>query len=256
MVRVSPGCPAAPPGARPARPAAPRARDAADLRAAGAVQRVRGGIRRVDPSRRPRGRRDQLRRVRGGTPRGVGLVRVVQLDDLDGLEERRGHLRRSCIISTAPMAKFGAISTSTPCVARASARTGRGAPRRTRRCRLRRHPVLDAPAMLSMTAPGWVKSTTTSRPSPPAGPARRPGRLRDELQLVSRLDGPARLGTHAPARAQHADLDRTHRATLVPRQETLATYLGGPDAGQSGSIGEVCGAMRDVFGEYKGGAFF
>ena len=22
------------------------------------------------------------------------------------------------------------------------------------------------------------------------------------------------------------------------------------------SIGEVCGAMRDVFGEYKGGAFF
>jgi hypothetical protein len=23
-----------------------------------------------------------------------------------------------------------------------------------------------------------------------------------------------------------------------------------------GSIGEVCGAMRDVFGEYRGGAFF
>ena len=22
------------------------------------------------------------------------------------------------------------------------------------------------------------------------------------------------------------------------------------------SIGEVCGAMRDIFGEYKGGAFF
>ena len=23
-----------------------------------------------------------------------------------------------------------------------------------------------------------------------------------------------------------------------------------------GSVGEVCGAMRDVFGEYRGGAFF
>jgi methylmalonyl-CoA mutase N-terminal domain/subunit len=26
--------------------------------------------------------------------------------------------------------------------------------------------------------------------------------------------------------------------------------------GEGASIGEVCGAMRDVFGEYQGGAFF
>jgi methylmalonyl-CoA mutase N-terminal domain/subunit len=34
---------------------------------------------------------------------------------------------------------------------------------------------------------------------------------------------------------------------LVPIKEALR---------EGGSIGEVCNAMRDVFGEYQGGAFF
>ncbi len=34
---------------------------------------------------------------------------------------------------------------------------------------------------------------------------------------------------------------------LHPIRAALADYA---------SIGEVCGAMRDVFGEYRGGAFF
>ena len=43
------------------------------------------------------------------------------------------------------------------------------------------------------------------------------------------------------------DVARGDGNLLLPIREALAT-----DA----SIGEVCGAMRDVFGEYKGGAFF
>jgi methylmalonyl-CoA mutase N-terminal domain/subunit len=43
------------------------------------------------------------------------------------------------------------------------------------------------------------------------------------------------------------DVARGEGNLLLPIRDALRT---------GGSIGEVCGAMRDVFGEYKGGAFF
>ena len=43
------------------------------------------------------------------------------------------------------------------------------------------------------------------------------------------------------------DVARSDGNLLHPIRAALAT---------NASIGEVCGAMRDVFGEYKGGAFF
>jgi methylmalonyl-CoA mutase N-terminal domain/subunit len=43
------------------------------------------------------------------------------------------------------------------------------------------------------------------------------------------------------------DVARGDGNLLPPIRAALAT---------NASIGEVCGAMRDVFGEYKGGAFF
>ena len=41
--------------------------------------------------------------------------------------------------------------------------------------------------------------------------------------------------------------DREAWRVLYPIKEALRT---------GGSIGDVCNAMRDVFGEYRGGAFF
>ena len=62
-------------------------------------------------------------------------------------------------------------------------------------------------ARFSSTASGWVKSTATS-----ASLGRRavvPGvEGGDELQVRRRLDGPAHLGPHPPAGAEHGDLDR------------------------------------------------
>jgi methylmalonyl-CoA mutase N-terminal domain/subunit len=43
------------------------------------------------------------------------------------------------------------------------------------------------------------------------------------------------------------DVARGDGNLLYPIREALRA---------GGSIGEVCGAMRDVFGEYRGGAFF
>jgi methylmalonyl-CoA mutase, N-terminal domain len=43
------------------------------------------------------------------------------------------------------------------------------------------------------------------------------------------------------------DVARGEGNLLPPIREALKA---------GGSIGEVCGAMRDVFGEYRGGAFF
>jgi len=43
------------------------------------------------------------------------------------------------------------------------------------------------------------------------------------------------------------DVARGDGNLLYPIKEALRA---------GGSIGEVCGAMKDVFGEYRGGAFF
>ena len=116
IVSVSPSpCRTAPPGARPARAAAPS-----------------GPVRRRRPRRAHRraptwsrrasraeaglcaGGGDELRGTTRGAARRVDLVRVVQLDDLDRLEVA-GRLAANRIISTAPIAKFGATSTRPRC---------------------------------------------------------------------------------------------------------------------------------------------
>ena len=69
-------------------------RDPVDVGAAGAVQGRRRGVR-LRGACRPRARASAMSwAVRVAVPRrGVGLVRVVQLDDLDGLEVAGGMLR-------------------------------------------------------------------------------------------------------------------------------------------------------------------
>jgi len=76
--------------------------------------------------------------------------------------------------------------------------------------------------------------------STPASEARQLKRLkafkeaRDQAELDRRLDA-------------LRDVAKGDGNLLPPIKEALAA---------GGSIGEVCNAMRDVFGEYRGGAFF
>ena len=57
------------------------------------------------------GRGDELGGAGRGAAGGVDLVRVVQLDDLDGLEVAARPAAANCMVRTAPMEKFGAMST-------------------------------------------------------------------------------------------------------------------------------------------------
>ncbi len=61
-----------------------------------------------------------------------------------------------------------------------------------------------------------------------------------------RLDGLHRVFTGGEIDALR-DVARGEGNLLPPIKEALRA---------GGSIGEVCNAMRDVFGEYRGGAFF
>ena len=69
-----------------------------------------------------------------------------------------------------------------------------------------------------------------------------PGRAAGEVQGGPRLSGGRR-----PARRSSATSPRGEGNLLHPIRDALRA---------GASIGEVCGAMREVFGEYKGGAFF
>ncbi|HSS05138.1 MAG TPA: methylmalonyl-CoA mutase family protein [Solirubrobacterales bacterium] len=67
---------------------------------------------------------------------------------------------------------------------------------------------------------------------------------------VNRLPRPMREKnpvTHEEKLAAIRDVARGEGNLLRPIRAALAA---------NASIGEVCGSMRDVFGEYKGGAFF
>ncbi len=155
-----PRCRTAPPGARRARPAAPSAPVCRRRRRRGHLQPGAGGI---GVGRHAfSGLGDESGGARRGARRRVGLVRVVQFDDLDRFEEARGLLAK-CIDSTAPIAKFGAISIATSGLSASQLRT----------CpiRLSVKPVVPTTAWmplsirnfrLSITTSGWVKSMTTS----------------------------------------------------------------------------------------------
>ena len=70
---------------------------------------------------------------------------------------------------------------------------------------------------------------------------------RRQLERLSKFKAAA---TQAAVEARLGELARSRRATA-----TCCTRSAPPCADDA-SIGEVCGAMRDVFGEYRGGAFF
>ena len=71
-----------------------------------------------------------------------------------------------------------------------------------------------------------------------------------ERRQVERLAKHKASRDQADVDARLAELREVARATgnmLPPMKEALRA---------GASIGEVCGALRDVFGEYQGGAFF
>jgi methylmalonyl-CoA mutase N-terminal domain/subunit len=65
-----------------------------------------------------------------------------------------------------------------------------------------------------------------------------------------------RLGAFKEARDQSAVEERLEKLRDVARGEGNLLYPIRDALRDGASIGEVCGAMRDVFGEYQGGAFF
>ena len=109
MVRVSPSPPSSTSwwATSPRQPYGVHA-DAVDVGAAGAVE-LRAWWRPASGPARPRARASATSSaVRRAVPRGrVGLVRVVQLDDLDRLEVAARPAAAKCIISTAPMREVG-----------------------------------------------------------------------------------------------------------------------------------------------------
>ena len=65
-----------------------------------------------------------------------------------------------------------------------------------------------------------------------------------------------RLRRFKDARDQAAVKRRLEELREVARGDGNLLYPAKDALRDGASIGEVCGAMRDVFGEYKGGAFF
>ena len=65
-----------------------------------------------------------------------------------------------------------------------------------------------------------------------------------------------RLAKFKAARDQQAVAGRLQELREVAEGEGNLLYPIKDALRAGASIGEVCGAMRDVFGEYKGGAFF
>jgi methylmalonyl-CoA mutase N-terminal domain/subunit len=65
-----------------------------------------------------------------------------------------------------------------------------------------------------------------------------------------------RLGEFKASRDQKRVAERLDALRDVARGEGNLLYPIKDALRDRASIGEVCGAMRDVFGEYQGGAFF
>jgi len=64
------------------------------------------------------------------------------------------------------------------------------------------------------------------------------------------------MSTGAPAVDQAAVATKLEELRAVARGEGNLLHPIRAALAAGASIGEACGAMRDVFGEYKGGAFF
>ena len=149
------------------------------------------------------------RRCAARCRRRVHLVRVVQLDDLGGLEVRARPSRRTHPSTARQPEVRGdehAERRCRPSPSDSSARRASARRRPSRWCRPRRARRRRAPrARWASVTAGIVKSTATSAP----GASRRvsvvqPG---DQLEAVGGLDARARLGAHPPGRAEHRHLD-------------------------------------------------
>ena len=168
---------------------------------------VASGIGALPASRRAAAMSSAVRRA---VPDGrVGLVGVVQLDDLDGLEERGGLRGEAHHQDRADGEVGGDQHAGTRRRRRARPRAGRAGARRSRWCRRRRGcRARCRTRRLSITTSGWVKSTTASAPGRDqllevvAGVDRG-----HQLDVVGRLDRPADLRADLAAGAQHADPD-------------------------------------------------
>ena len=176
---------------------------------------------------------DQLGRARGGARRGVELRVVVQLDDL-----ALGHVLgraawATSIISTAPIAKFGATKRFARAHALELARSRRRwcpsrSARRPRGSRAR------SPSAVS----GCEKSTTTSAsPSTSASATSSSGSARpDERHVLGALDRVADRLPHPPGGAGDGDVDhrrgerRAHGVERAAEGVLVAAHAGGRHA--------------------------
>ena len=104
--------------------------------------------------------------------------------------------------------------------------------------------------MLSMTTSGRVKSTTTWAPASATSNSQSPGvDHRDELEVVGRVDRLDHLGAHAPAGAEHPDVDQRRlgrgrgRSPAGPGSEVLVvTPSGFPARGPDATPQAGCGS--------------
>ena len=154
---------------------------------------------------------DQLRRTTGGAGGRVGLVGVVQLDDLDRLVEpgRLGgepHHQHGADREVRGDQDAGALALREP-----AAQRSRAARRRTRWCRRRRGCRGETQnSRLSITTSGWVKSTTASTPASTSVCRSSSTSMRATSSRSRRLrllDRVAHLAPDLAQRAQHAHLE-------------------------------------------------
>ena len=229
-------------GDQPADPQAVHA-DPVDVRAARPVEPGVRGVGHRAQSRLAAGVGDQLRRTTGRAGGRVDLVRVVELHDLGGLVEpgrlgREAHHqdRADREVRRDQHARCGP-SPSQP---------------RSRSSRASSNPVVPTTAWmpwsmqnsrLSITTPGWVKSTTASAPPRPE-----PGDvvvrvdLRDQRQVVGCLDRRAHLAPDLAPRAQDADLELAHGVSLERSARSPQSGLPGSRPGRPRSR---CGVRGD-----------
>ena len=192
--------------------------DAVDVRAAGAVQRGarwRRASGRSRPATRPRRRAAAVRRGRAAG--GVGLVRVVQLDDLDGVEEAAPPRRRSA--SSARRRSRSSGRSSTPTLGPALE------PGRSWSSRSSSKPVVPTTAWM----PCSMQKREVGHHDVGVGEVDdrlRAGRhqvgqvvvdvdARHQLEVVGRLDGGADLAADLALSAEHADLPHLSHATTL-----------------------------------------
>ena len=197
--------------------------DAVHVGAAGAVERGAGRVGDGREAGLATGGRDQL----GGTPRGaggrVGLVRVVQLDHLDRLVERRRrdgepHHQHRADREVGRDQDPDLRSVGQPRLAASPAGRRRSRwcrpPRGCRgRCRTRR---------LSITASGWVKSTTAWASAVDQRVELVVDvELRHQLEVLGGLDRAAHLAADLALRAEHA------RPVVPPSRAAKVDRTGG-----------------------------